>query len=151
MDENQIRERLAKIKALFQGATTDGERVAAEAAMQRINLKMAQAQEAPVAQEMRFSMRSWWSLRLFMALCRSKNLRPYRYARMRHTSVCVKVDQAFLDHVLWPEFQQMDEVLNQYLDQLAAHIISECINPDKADADLVAGLPAPSQRSEHSA
>jgi hypothetical protein len=148
MDEAQIRERLAKIKALFEGATTDGERDAAAAAMHRINLKMAQAQGLSGAEEMRFSLPNAWSLRLFLALCRSKGLRPYRYARMRRTSVCVKVDLAILDHELWPEFVQMNEVLTQYLGQLADHIISECINADRADADLVAGLPSPGPASE---
>ena len=36
MNDAQIRERLAKIQALFAGATCDGERDAAEAAMRRI-------------------------------------------------------------------------------------------------------------------
>jgi len=151
MNETQIRERLAKIKALFEGATSDGERGAAEAALHRINQKMAQAQGMATVEEVRCSLSSTWSMRLFIALCRSKGLRPYRYPRMRRTSICIKIDRASLDHQLWPEFLQMNSVLTQYLDQLADHIISECINPDAADADLVAGLPAPTAGSERSA
>ena len=150
MDEAQIRDRLAKIKALFEGATSDGERDAAAAAMHRINLKMAQALGRSSTEEMRFSIPNPWSMRLFLALCRSKGMKPYRYARMRRQSVCVKIDQAVLDHELWPEFVQMDQVLSQYLGELANHIISECINPDRADADLVAGLPAPGAAAERS-
>jgi hypothetical protein len=40
MNDAQIRERLAKIIALFAGATTDGERNAAEAALARIELNL---------------------------------------------------------------------------------------------------------------
>ena len=150
MNETQIRERLAKIKALFEGATSDGERGAAEAALQRINLKMAQAQGS-VVEEMRFSLPSPWTMRLFIALCRSKGLRPFRYPRMRRTSVCVKVERAILDHQLWPEFLQMNSVLTQYLDQLADHSIADCITPDQADAEVMAGLPAPAAGGERTA
>ena len=143
MDDAQIRERLAKIKALFAGATTDGERDAAEAAMRRIQLKMDRARGPAVPMEFRFSLSNAWSLRLFIALCRSKGIKPYRYARMRRTSLCVRADPSFIDNELWPEFVQMDEVLAQYLGELADHIIAECINPDRSDADVVAGLPAP--------
>ena len=141
--EAQLRERLAKIKALFAGATTDGERHAAEAALHRIQAKMDQAPgESP--QEFRFSLANPWSMRLFIALCRSKGIKPYRYPRMRRTSLCVRMLPSLVDHDLWPEFQQMNEVLTQYLGELADHIIAECIDPDRSDAEVVIGLPAPS-------
>jgi hypothetical protein len=146
----QIRERLKKIKALFDGATTDGERAAAEAAMQRIHLLLAEKPGAVGAQEFRFSLQNPWSVRLFIALCRSKGLRPYRYARMRRTSLCVRVELSVLDQELWPEFVQMNQVLTEHLGQLAHQIIAECINADAADADVVAGLPSPSKVSERS-
>ena len=82
-DEQQIREKLAKIKALFAGATTTGERAAAQAAIDRLRQRIdAVPQAGPVsdpAVEFRFSLTNPWSLRLFMALARSKGLRPYRH------------------------------------------------------------------------
>lgn len=150
MDDAQIRERLAKIKALFAGATTDGERDAAEAAMRRIQIKMDRARGPAVPVEFRFSLANAWSKRLFIALCRSKGVKPYRYARMRRTSLCVRAEPSFVDNELWPEFQQMDDVLTQYLGELAEHIIVECINPDRSDAEVVAGLPAPDAAAERS-
>jgi hypothetical protein len=53
-------------------------------------------------------------------------VKPYRYARIRCTSLCVRAD----------------DVLTQYLGELAEHIIGECINPYRSDAEVVAGLPA---------
>ena len=154
MDEQQIRERLAKIKALFAGATTTGERHAAQAAMERIQTRLdlggiATPMSEPVI-EYRFSLTNPWSLRLFLALCRTKGLKPYRFPRMRRTSVCVRLTRAQVDHDLWPEFQEMNVVLSQYLSELADHIIADCIDPDRSDAEVVAGLPSPSAGPEMS-
>jgi hypothetical protein len=154
MDEQQIRERLAKIKALFAGATTTGERQAAQAAMERIQTRLDLGPlSAPVPEptiEYRFSLTNPWALRLFLALCRTKGLKPYRYPRMRRTSVCVRLTRAQVDRDLWPEFQEMNVVLSQYLSELADHIIADCIDPDRSDAEVVAGLPGPSAGPEMS-
>jgi hypothetical protein len=151
MNDAQIRERLAKITALFAGATTDGERNAAEAALRRIEIKMQRAKGPVPEREYRFSLSNPWSLRLFIALCRSKGMKPYRYARMRRTTLCVKGEPGVINLELWPEFQQLDDVLNQYLGELADHIISECINPDRSDAEMVVGIPGPSAEAERNA
>jgi hypothetical protein len=148
MDERQIRERLGKIKALFAGATTPGERQAAQAAIDRLQQRLVPEAVAEPAIEYRFSLANPWSLRLFLALCRSKGFRPYRYPRMRRTSVCVRLPRSQVDRELWPEFQEMNAVLSQYLGELADHIIAECIDPDRSDAELVAGLPGPANSPE---
>lgn len=151
-DDTQIRERLAKIKALFAGATTPGERVAAQAAMDRLQQRIdgipppAPVDDPPI--EFRFSLHDPWSQRLFIALCRSKGYKPYRHPRMRRTSICVRIGRRAVDAGLWDEFQAMSKVLAEYLDQLADHIIADCINPDRSDAEVVAGLPAPSSGAE---
>ena len=62
---------------------------------------------------------------------------------MRRTSICFKGEDAFVKLELTPEFQQMDEVLTQYLSELADHIIAECINPDQSEADTIVGIPGP--------
>lgn len=149
MDDRQLRDRLAKIKALFDGATTAGERKAAAAAMERVQKRLDQAVPAPLI-EYRFSLTDSWSLRLFLALCRSKGLRPYRYPRMRRTSVCVRLAQTQLDKELWPEFQEMNAVLRQYLGELADHIIAECIDPDGSEPEVIAGQLAASGEPERS-
>jgi len=151
-DEQQIRDKLAKIKALFAGATTPGERVAAQAAIERLQLRIdgvpvhAPDNDPPV--EFRFSLRNTWSLRLFLALCRSKGFKPYRYPRMRRTSVCIRIGKRAVSTDLWPEYVEMNAVLTEYLGELADHIITDCINPDRSDAEVVAGLPGPSAGAE---
>ena len=155
-DDQQIREKLAKIKALFAGATTPGERQAAQAAIDRIQQRIdgvplsspvaAPAADPPV--EFRFSLTNAWSLRLFLALCRSKGYRPYRYPRMRRTSICVKIGKRAVNTDLWPEYLEMNKVLTEYLGELADHIIADCINADRSDAEVIAGLPVPSAGGE---
>jgi hypothetical protein len=151
-DEIQIREKLAKIKALFDGATTPGERQAAQAAINRLQQRIdGVPTPQPVADpptEFRFSLTNPWSLRLFLALCRSKGYKPYRYPRMRRTSVCVMIGKRAVDTDLWPEYLEMNQVMTEYLGELADHIIAECINPDRSDAEVVAGLPGPSAAAE---
>ncbi len=56
MNDAQIRERLAKIQALFAGATCDGERDAAEAALRRIQLTMDRTRGPVEPVEYRFSL-----------------------------------------------------------------------------------------------
>ncbi|MBA3936069.1 MAG: hypothetical protein H0X38_01275 [Planctomycetes bacterium] len=151
-DEQHIRDKLAKIKALFAGATTPGERVAAQAAMERLQQRIdgvpqaGPAGDPPV--EFRFSLTNAWSLRLFLALCRSKGHRPYRHPRMRRTSVCVMIGKRSVNTDLWPEYLEMNKVLTDYLGELADHIIADCIDPDKSDAEVVAGLPGPTAGGE---
>jgi len=151
-DEQQIRDKLAKIKCLFAGATTPGERVAAQAAIERLQQRIdgvspaASVVDPPV--EFRFSLRNTWSLRLFLALCRSKGFKPYRYPRMRRTSVCIRIGKRAVSTDLWPEYVEMNAVLTEYLGELADHIIADCINPDRSDAEVVTGLPGPSAGAE---
>ncbi len=58
-----------------------------------------------------------------MALCRRYGLRPYRYKRQRHATVMVRVPQTFLDNVLWPEFLQIDEALQEHIAEITDRII----------------------------
>jgi hypothetical protein len=151
-DDQQIREKLAKIKALFAGATTQGERQAAQAALNRVQqridgiLQPQAVVDPPV--EFRFSLTNPWSLRLFLALARSKGLKPYRHPRMRRTSLCLMIGKQAVNADLWPEYLEMNKVLTEYLGELADHIIADCINSDRSDADVVAGLPGPAAGGE---
>ncbi len=151
-DDRQVRETLAKIAALFAGATSAGERQAAQAAMDRLQQRIDAPPPAPLAdgkpKEFRFSLANPWSLRLFLALARSRGHRPYRYPRMRRTSVCLRLTQREVDERFWPEYLEMNRVLTQYLGAIAERIIADCINPDRSDAEVVPGLPAPAAAGE---
>ncbi|MEW6236409.1 MAG: hypothetical protein AB1656_13560 [Candidatus Omnitrophota bacterium] len=123
--ESQLIEKIRKIKALFERAGTEGEKQAAEAALKRVQEKLASLQKTDPPIEMKFMLGNHWSRRLFAALCRRYSLRPYRYSGQRHTTVMLRVPQSFANEILWPEFLELDQVLTSYLDSITDRIISE--------------------------
>ena len=130
--EPRLKEKLRKIEALFAGAGTPGERLAAEAALAR--------SDPPV--EMHFTMPDQWSCRLFLALCRRYGLKPYRYPRQRHTTVMVRTPKGFVDQILWPEFTELVQALQAYLLEVTLRVIREEVFADASDAPEVReGLP----------
>ena len=142
-EEAVLREKLRKIEALFAGAGTVGERVAAEAALGRVQARLAELQGRDKAIEMQFSLRDQWSRRLFLALCRRYGLKPYRLYRQRLTTVMLRVPQAFVDQVLWPEFQELNGALMQYLNDVTDRVIREEVHRDTSEAtEIVQALPS---------
>jgi hypothetical protein len=132
--EFQLRDKLRTIEALFAGAGTAGERIAAEAALGRIRARLAEfgRRDAPI--EMQFSMPDQWSRLLFLALARRYGLQPYRLHRQRRNTVMIRVPQGFVDHVLWPEFVELNEALSAYLHQVTLRVISEEVFADASEA-----------------
>ena len=141
MDDAQLRAKLRKIEALFAGAGTDGERTAAAAALARIRQRLEQAQREERPVEIKFTFPDHWARRLFVALCRRYELRPYRYKRQRYTTVVLRAPNSFVQSVLWPEFQQLHEALNEYLNTATERIIREEVHLDTAEAEEVAEPP----------
>jgi hypothetical protein len=135
--EQQLREKLRKISALFEGATTLGERQAAAAAIDRIRKALAAIPEKPV--EMQFSFADLWQRRLFSALCRRYGLQPYRYKRQRYTTVVVRAPRSFVHNTLWPEYVQLQQALDEYLNEATERIIREEVFGDTTDAGERAG------------
>jgi hypothetical protein len=107
--ESKLREKLRKIEALFAGAGTAGERLAAEATLERVRERLAELGRHDPSIEMQFSMPDRWSRHLFLALCRRYGMRPHRYHRQRRNTVMVRGPKRFLDQVLWPEFSELDQ------------------------------------------
>ena len=89
-DESLLRDKLRKIEALFAGAGTPGEAVAAKAAAERIRARLNETAKTEAAIEFRFSVPDPWSRQLFVALCRRYGLNPYRYPRMQRQTVIVR-------------------------------------------------------------
>ena len=140
MVSEELRLKLRKIEALFEGAGTLGERDAAGAALERLKTKLAQASKEGASLEYTFTLSDQWSRQLFIALCRRYSLSPYRYARQRHTTVMVRGPEAFIDGVLWPHYQALSKELQQYLDDATAKIISEEVHRDTTEAQEIVQL-----------
>jgi tRNA nucleotidyltransferase (CCA-adding enzyme) len=132
--EQELREKLRKISALFAGATTLGERDAAAAAIGRVQKALAAAVPAEPSVEMHFKFPDRWHRRLFIALCRRHRLEPYRYRGQRHTTVVVRAPDSFINTILWPEFLQIKDALNEYLNEATERIIREEVYSGSAEA-----------------
>lgn len=132
--EQQLREKLRKISALFEGAATAGERAAAAAAIERIRHAIRAAQQTEVPIEIKVTLPDRWQRRLFTALCRRYGLEPYRYNRQRHTTVMVRAPRTFVDQTLWPEYQELKDALNGWLNEATDRIIREEVYGDDREA-----------------
>ena len=138
--EIELIEKLKKIEALFSGAATDGEREAAASALQRIHDRLKAIQKVDPPVEYRFTLSNIWSRKLFVALLRRYEIKPYRYYRQRHTTVMAKVSKTFVDETLWPEFQELDKILKSYLEDITNRVISEGIHNDSSEAEIIKQL-----------
>lgn len=135
--ESQLREKLRKIEALFVGAGTAGERLAVEAALQRVRARVEELarQDPPIEQQ--FSIPDQWSRHLFLALCRRYGLRPFRYRRQRPNTVMLRASRGFVNQVLLPEFTELEGALQKYLHEITLRVIREEIYDDASDAQEV--------------
>ena len=127
--ESQLREKLRKIEALFVGAGTAGERLAAEAALRRVRARVEELARHDPPIEQQFSLPDRWSRLLFLALCHRYGLRPFRYRRA--------ASRGFVDRVLLPEFTELEGALQVYLHEVTLRVIREEIYDDASDAQEV--------------
>ena len=135
--EQLLREKLRKIEALFAGAATQGERVAAGAAAERIRNRLGLAAGMEKEIEMKFSISDVWSRQLFVALCRRYGLRPFRYRRMHRQSIIIRAPKTFVEQVLWHEFEELSTALIAYLSEITEKVIREEVHGETGEADEV--------------
>jgi hypothetical protein len=139
MQESDLLEKLRKIERLYAGAATPGEKEAAAEAIARIRSRLDDMSRKEQPVEYRFTLMDGWSKKLFLALLRRYELRPYRYARQRRNTVMVRVPRSFVNETLWPEFLELSEVLKSYLEEVTQRVISQAIHEDSGDEEVVPG------------
>jgi len=135
--EQALREKLRKIEALFAGAATEGERVAAGAAADRIRERLDRAAGREKEIEVKFSISDVWSRQLFVALCRRYSLHPFRYRRMHRQTIIIRAPKSFVEQVLWPEFEELSAALTAYLSEITERVIREEVHGETGEADEV--------------
>lgn len=141
LEEDILRNKLTKIEELFRRAGTSGERVAAGAAIERLKLRLDTEHGDPEI-ELKFSLPDVWSLRLFIAVCRKHDVRPYRYPRQRRTTVMVRAPKRFFDAVVWGEFCSLHTELEIYFKETVDQLIAAAMQSDGDDSALeMAQLP----------
>ncbi|GAB4174835.1 MAG: hypothetical protein Fur006_04930 [Coleofasciculaceae cyanobacterium] len=135
-EEQKLIEKLQHIEALFAGATTTGEKVAAANALERIRERLKNVQKLDPAVEYKFTLSDVWSKKLFLALLRRYGIQPYRYHRQKHTTVMARVPVSFVNDTLWPEFQELNQTLRSYLDEVTNRVITTGIYADSSEAEV---------------
>jgi hypothetical protein len=139
MNEHQdIRERLAKLEALFARGATAGERAAAGAAMGRLQARLdlgGKTISEPEI-EMQYSLPDVWSVRLFVAICRKHGVQPFRYPRQRRTTVMVRIRKSEFERTIAAEFQALHRELTSYFAEMVDHLISDVMKSDGDDDSL---------------
>lgn len=134
-----IRDRLAKLEALFARGATEGERAAAGAALERIQARLDLGGGKATAEpeiEMQYSLPDVWAVKLFVALCRKHEIKPYRYPRQRRTTVMVRVRKTEFEHTIAAEFQSLHRELTGYFSEMVEHLIANVMQSDGDDETL---------------
>ncbi len=134
-DEDRLKAKLRSIEALFAGATTAGERNAADRARQRIADRLAELRDDEQV-EWQFTVTPW-SRRLLVALARRYGLRPYRYKRQRHTTRVIRASEQFLKETFLPEYDKMCDTLYEHLDAVTERVVADVLHADNSDAPVV--------------
>jgi hypothetical protein len=139
MREQDLLDKLSKIERLYAGAATPGEKEAAADAIARIKRRLGETAKVDRPIEFKFTLADGWSKKLFNALLRRYELKPYRYARQRRTTVMVRVPRSFVNETLWPEFLELSKVLQSYLDEVTERVISGAIHANEGEEEVIAG------------
>ena len=137
MDEAKLVEKLRLIEALFAGATTEGEKDAADRARQRILERLKAVGKADPPVEFKFRLLDMWQRRVLVALLRRYEIKPYRYRGQRYTTVMAKAPKKFVHETLWPEFQEISRTLRSYLSEVTERVVSQVICQDSSDVVVV--------------
>ena len=137
MDDEVLRRKLAKVEALFRRAGSPGERAAAGVAMDRLrgHLNERDHDSDPV-QELQFTLPDFWSVRLFIAVCRKHGLSPFRYRRQRRTTIMLRVRERWFDREVWSEYSRLQTELDYYFQDVTDHLITRAMGSDGDDSKL---------------
>lgn len=136
--QQDIRDRLAKLEALFARGATEGERAAAGAALERMQARLDLGGKAAAEPEieLQYSLPDVWAVKLFVALCRKHEIKPYRYPRQRRTTVMVRVRQSEFERTIAAEFQSLHRELTGYFSEMVEHLIGNVMKSDGDDETL---------------
>ena len=136
--DKDVQDKLAKLEALFARGATAGERAAAGAARDRLQARIPLAEDGKgeAETELQYSLPDVWSVRIFVALCRKHDIKPYRYPRQRRTTVMVRVHQPTFESTVGEEFRALHRELTAYFGDIVEHLIADVMKADGNDETL---------------
>jgi len=130
-------DKLAKIEALIQRSSSEGERQAAQFAKDRVLSKLSlDGSNKPI--EYRVSLESPWEKRLFVALCRKHGFQTYRYPKQKYTTARLRIDKNMMNEVLWPEYLKYSKMLRELVEEIVQDLTNK-IHHIEEDEVVIAG------------
>ena len=130
-------DKLAKIEALIERASSEGEKQAAQLAKERVLNKISLHQSnQPI--EYKVSLSSPWEKRLFVALCRKHGFQTYRYPKQKYTTARLKISKNLMEEVLWPEYQRYCNMLQELIEEIMKDVIAKIHQSDEEEM-IIAG------------
>ena len=135
-EERALIGKLKRVEALFAGTNFEGEKIAAKNALDRIRIRLRKIRKIDPPVEFKFSFGDMWSRRLFVSLCRRYGFEAYRYSGQKHTTIMALVSKSFVDEILWPEFQELNETLRMYIDDITNRVIRETIYSGSSEVEV---------------
>jgi hypothetical protein len=131
--EQELAERLRRLEALHARPGTEGERVAAANALERLRARLARMQASEPTHDFRFNLPDAWARQLFTALARRYGLTPFRRRGQRATTVMLHASPSFVDQTLWPEFLELHRILERHLAEVTHRVIAQAVHPDTTE------------------
>lgn len=129
--------KIKKIEALINGAQTDGEKNAAISAKDRILKKYPELNIHKDTLEYSLRTPDSWHKKLLVAICQKYELKPYRYKRQKYTTVMVKVNEDFLNKVVWKEYLEYSDHLEKLINTITDDLINKIHKIE--DEDIIHG------------
>ena len=129
-DEEKLIQKLKHIEALFARPGTEGERLAAANALERIKARLKELEKTDPAIEFRFSLFDPWSHRLLMALLRRYEIEGYRYSGQRRSTIMIRASHQFIKETLIPEYEQLRETMVSYFEEVTQRVVSQALGVD---------------------
>jgi hypothetical protein len=130
-------EKIKKIEALINGAQTIGEKDAAISAKDRILSRYPELKNQKNLIEYSLRTPDNWHKKLLLAICRKYGLKPYRYKRQKYTTVMLKINEDFLNKVVWKEYLEYSDHLEKLVNTVTDELINK-IHKDE-DEDIIHG------------
>lgn len=118
-------EKIRKIEALIDGASSLGEKTSAILAKARILDKYPHLEIHKDPREYSLRTDGEWNKKLLLAICRKYGVKPYRYKRQKYTTVMVNINENFLNEVLWKEYSEYSIHLNKLVEEITDNLISK--------------------------
>jgi len=135
-DEEKLIEKLKRIEALFARPATEGERIAAANARERIKARLKELERTDPAIEFRFSLPDPWSHRLLIALLRRYGIEAYRYSGQRRSTIMIRASRRFIDETLIPEYEQFRETMVSYFEEVTQRVVSQALSLDTSELKI---------------